>query len=84
MSMFLGKFTIYPYDIFVQEVSVGEYIILPKVVSGLICIVSVKCSPRSEDEVLEDEIGMDRINMMSSIIYILHCPSLVKVRIHLS
>ena len=47
----------------------GEDIILPKVSSGLICIVSVKCPQRREDEVLEDEIGMDGIEFFFSYSY---------------
>ena len=44
---------------FFQAVSVGEDISPPKVPSGLICTVSVKCPPRREDEVYKDEIMDD-------------------------
>ena len=49
----------------------------------MICIVLVKCLPRREDEVSEDEIGMDRINMLFPMLWMMYLPNFMKIIIHL-
>ena len=38
-----------------------------KVPFGMICTVPVKCTPMIEDDVVEDEIDMDGVSMLSPI-----------------
>ena len=48
----------------------------------VLALFQVKCLPRRENEVVVDEVGIDKISMLSPMLWILYLPSLMKVRIH--